>query len=64
MECILWHLRCIILWLCLVKVREEGKKNVLRQNLNKDIMIETMGKETCFHGLEKKTIVKAEKRTY
>lgn len=64
MECILWHLRCITLWLCLMKVREEGKKNVLRQNLNRDTMIETMDKETCFHGLEKKTVGKAEKRTY
>lgn len=47
-----------------MKVREEGKKNVLRQNLNRDTMIETMDKETCFHGLEKKAVGKAEKRTY
>lgn len=53
-ECIVCQLTCIMLYLCLVKVKL-GKQDVLRQNLNRYIRIKKIDTETCFHGLEKKT---------
>lgn len=56
-DSIVCQLTCIMLYLCLVKVKV-GKQEVLKQNLNRYIRTEKIDAETCFHELEKKTKTK------